>query len=78
MEQNKISSEHLQEVKENVSKINNVALQIGQLELQKFSLLLGGNNLQKDFGEVQKKLEEEYGKINIDLEDGSFEKIKEE
>jgi hypothetical protein len=78
MAENKISSEHLEEVQENVNKINNVALQIGQLELQKFVLLLGGNDLQKDFGKVQKKLEEKYGKINIDLKDGSFEKIEEE
>jgi hypothetical protein len=78
MTENKISPEHLEEVQENVNKINNVALQIGQIELQKFALLLGGNDLQKDFGKVQKKLEEKYGKINIDLKDGSFEKIKEE
>jgi hypothetical protein len=77
MAENKISSEHLEEVKNSVNDINNIAVQIGNLELQKFALLLGGNDLQKDFGKLQKKLEEKYGKINIDLKDGSFEEIKE-
>lgn len=78
MANNKISQEHLEEVNDNVKKINNVALQIGNLELQKFALLIGGNDLQKDFGKLQSKLEEKYGKININLEDGSYEEIKEE
>lgn len=77
MAENKISSEHLEEVKNSVNDINNIAVQIGNLELQKFALLLGGHDLQKDFGKLQKKLEEKYGKINIDLKDGSFEEIKE-
>lgn len=78
MAENKISSEHLEELKEGVNKINDVALRIGNLELQKFALLLGGYDLQKDFGKLQKKLEDKYGKINIDLKDGSFKEIKEE
>ena len=53
-------------------------LQIGLLELQKYKFLVNGNELQSDFGKLQKKLEEKYGKINIDLKDGSFEEIKEE
>ena len=77
MAENKISSEHLEELQKGVKDINDVALRIGNLELQKFALLLGGHDLQKDFGKLQKKLEDKYGKINIDLKDGSFEEIKE-
>lgn len=78
MAENKISSEHLEETQKSVNEINNVALQIGLLELQKYKFLVNGNELQSDFGKLQKKLEEKYGKINIDLKDGSFEEIKEE
>jgi hypothetical protein len=42
MAENKISQEHLEELQSGVSKINQVALQIGNLELQKHGLLHQG------------------------------------
>jgi hypothetical protein len=34
--------------------------------------------VQEDFGQFQKDLEEEYGKVSISIEDGSLKPIEEE
>lgn len=78
MAENKISQEHLEELQKSVSDINQVALQIGNLELQKHSLLHKGVELQGDLQKFQTKLEDKYGKVSINIQDGSFKPIEEE
>lgn len=76
MAENKISQEHLEELQKSVSDINQVALQIGNLELQKHALLHQGVELQGDLQKFQTKLEDKYGKISINIQDGSFNPIE--
>lgn len=76
MAENKISQEHLEELQKSVSDINQVALQIGNLELQKHALLHQGVELQGDLQKFQTKLEDKYGKISINIQDGSFKPIE--
>lgn len=76
MAENKISQEHLEELQKSVSDINQVALQIGNLELQKHALLHQGVELQGDLQKFQTKLEEKYGKVSINIQDGSFKLIE--
>lgn len=78
MAENKISQEHLEELQKSVSNINQVALQIGNLELQKHALLHQGVELQSDLQKFQTKLEDKYGKVSINIQDGSFKPIEEE
>ena len=78
MAENKISEEHLEELQSSVSKINQVALQIGNLELQKHTLLHQGVELQSDLQKFQTKLEDKYGKVSINIQDGSYKSIEEE
>lgn len=78
MAENKISQEHLEELQKSVSDINQVALQIGNLELQKHALLHQGVELQSDLQKFQTKLEDKYGKVSINIQDGSFKPIEEE
>jgi len=78
MAENKISEEHLEELQSGVSKINQVALQIGNIELQKHGLLHQGSELQSDLSKFQAKLEEKYGKVSVNIQDGTYEPIKEE
>ena len=78
MAENKISQEHLEELQKSVSDINQVALQIGNLELQKHALLHQGVELQGDLQKFQTKLEDKYGKVSINIQDGSFKPIEEE
>jgi|TARA_R100000231_G_scaffold104402_3_gene77397 hypothetical protein len=74
---NKIKEEELKSLQEKVGIQQNLQSQVGQLELQKFFLLNSAAKNQQDLLEEQKKLEEEYGKVNINLQDGSYEEIEE-
>ena len=68
----KISEEHLKELQGHVNKINQAQLQLGGLESQKHSLLHAVVNMQTELTEFQNKLEEEYGKVSINIQDGSI------
>ena len=74
----KITKEELKELQEIHNNIGAIRHDIGMLSGQVHSL----NHMQaEELGkqeEAKKKLVEKYGKINIDLKDGSYEEIKEE
>ena len=73
----KITKEELKDLQELQGKLNAIKHDIGLLETQKHSLLhMYAEKISKQ-EESKKKLEESYGKINIDLKDGSYEEIKE-
>ena len=67
----KLTAEELQSVKNIRQDYTNLALAIGELELQKFNLL---ENYQKEIAAREKQLatqlEEKYGQGTIDLETG--------
>jgi hypothetical protein len=74
----KISKEELKDLQESQGKLNAIKHDLGLLETQKHSLLhMYADEVLKQ-EESKKTLEENYGKINIDLKDGSYEEIKEE
>ena len=74
----KISEEHLKELQGHVGKINQAQLQLGGLESQKHSLLHAVVNMQTELTEFQNKLEEEYGKVSVNIQDGSIAPLPEE
>ena len=74
----KISEEHLTELQGHVNKINQAQLQLGGLESQKHSLLHAVVNMQTELTVFQNKLEEEYGKVSINIQDGSIAPLPEE
>ena len=77
MAEKKITKEELDKILEFQNKLYNLSTDVGILETQKHGLLhelAGVNNEQEEYKKV---LEEKYGKININLEDGTFEEIKE-
>jgi len=74
----KISKEELKELQEQEQKKNAIKHDIGVLETQKHSLLhIWGEIITQQEG-AKKELEEKYGKVNIDLKDGSYTEIKED
>ena len=77
-QENKITPEQLEELQGFVGKFNNAVSQIGNLELKKHQLNHAAAEVQQDLSKLQAKLEEKYGKIQINIEDGSYEPIKEE
>ena len=73
-----ITAEELKQVKEQQSELGTVVNQIGQLEANKHSLLHKIAGINEGIEETKKQLEEKYGSININLEDGTYTKIEKE
>ena len=78
MSENKITQEQLEELQGYVGKLNNAANQIGNLELQKHQINHAAAEVQNDLSKFQAKLEEKYGKVSINLQDGTISEIPEE
>jgi hypothetical protein len=76
--ENKITAEELKLVQENQGKMSQALSQVGVLETQKYGLIAHIQELNKEVEDNKKVLEEKYGAISINLEDGSFEEIKKE
>ena len=74
----KITEEQLQKVQAQVKVRGQLISDIGAVEAQKHELLHALNNVMQKTKETADELEKEYGKININLEDGTYEVIKEE
>ena len=72
----KISEEQLEVLKAQQASKANIVTDIGVVEAQKHELLHALANVMDKQKELAKELEEQYGKINVNLEDGSYEVIK--
>ena len=71
----KITDEQLQELQSLVNEVNSRQLSIGQLEVQKAGMIQGIGQLQAKLREVQASLEEEYGKVSVNIQDGSISEL---
>ena len=74
----KITEEQLEKIKEQNQKLENIVVEIGVLESRKHGLLHQVAELNKVLEEYKSELEEEYGKISVDLATGEYTEIKEE
>ena len=74
----KISEAELKNLQEQEQKKGAILHDLGLLETQKHSLNHMYAELMVEQAKSKKELEESYGKINIDLKDGSYELIKED
>ena len=74
----KISEEHLKDLQGKVNTINQAQLQLGNIESQKHALLHNIAGMQKELSDFQNTLEEEYGKVSINIQDGSITEIPQE
>jgi len=73
-----IKADQLEIIKEHQVKLNKALTNIGFLETQKHSLLHDYAGIVDDVEKYKVELEEEYGAININIEDGSYTIIKKE
>jgi hypothetical protein len=74
----KITDEQLKDLQGLIGQINNAQLSIGQLETQKAGVLQGVGELQGKLKLMQDSLEEEYGKVSVNIQDGTFKAIEDE
>jgi hypothetical protein len=68
----KITPEELVELQEFVGKLNQVQMELGKLELQKNQAISAYAEVQTSMREFQKGLEEVYGQVSINIEDGAI------
>jgi|DEB0MinimDraft_6_1074348.scaffolds.fasta_scaffold221186_1 hypothetical protein len=73
----KLEEKELQVLKEQEAKKGAILRDLGVLDVQKHSLLHAYSVIQNQQEETKKELEEKYGKINVDLSDGSFTEVEE-
>ena len=76
-ETKKISEKHLTELQGHVNRINQAQLQLGQLTSQKHGVLNAIPQLQVELKTFQDTMEEVYGKVSINIQDGTFKEIPE-
>jgi len=74
----KIKKEQLKKIVKQNTELEDVVMQVGILESQKHSLLHKIAEVNKVLEEYKAELEEEYGKISIDLKTGEYTELKEE
>ena len=72
----KIKEDQLEKVRAHQEKISKHLLDIGFIESKKHSLLHDLAEFNKEVELFKQELEQEYGSVNINLEDGTFEEIK--
>ncbi len=70
--ENKITADELKALQELVGKLNTASSQLGNIEMQKHQLLHASQALQADLQTMQKSLEESYGVVNINIQDGTY------
>ena len=74
----KITDKELETIKEQQAKIQAVVYDLGSLEAKKFEISTALKDYNNALNETKKELEEKYGQVNINLQDGSYEEIVEE
>jgi vacuolar-type H+-ATPase subunit D/Vma8 len=74
--ENKITKEQLDKITDQQKALNMMLSNIGVLESQKHALLHQIAEVNKEIEETKAELENEYGAININLEDGSYTEIE--
>ena len=67
-----ITEEQLKAIQEVVSPINQIQMELGRMETQKHAMLHQITKLQESLQEEQVALEKEYGKVNINIQDGTI------
>jgi len=77
-EVSKITDEQLEVITKHQKDLNKSLTNIGFLETQKHSLLHEYAGIVDDIEKYKKELEDVYGAININIEDGTYTKIQKE
>ena len=74
----KITEKELESIIEVNNKINTEINNLGLLEMRKTDHIQLLQQSRSELAELQKELEEKYGKVSIDLKDGKIEEIKDD
>ena len=73
----KITKEQLEKIQDQQKKLQGILTDIGVIEVRKHEALHAQAVVSQEIEETKKELEEEYGSININMQDGTYTKIEE-
>tara|TARA_R100001460_G_scaffold1260_2_gene4823 strand:+ start:1288 stop:1536 length:249 start_codon:yes stop_codon:yes gene_type:complete len=76
--ENKITKEELEKAKKQQEDLQKVILDIGVIETKKHAMLHQIADINTEIEELKKVLEEKYGHVNINLEDGTYTPVENE
>tara|TARA_Y100000004_G_C8920292_1_gene415116 strand:+ start:1268 stop:1534 length:267 start_codon:yes stop_codon:yes gene_type:complete len=68
----KVTDEQLKKLQEIVGAMNGATTRVGQLETQKHAVLHDLTLMREDLLKFQAELEEQYGKVNVNIQDGTI------
>jgi len=71
----KLTEEELKNVVDIQQKINNITLNIGNNEVTKQAMLVEYSKLKIEWDVIAKTMEDKYGQVNVNLNDGSVSPI---
>ena len=74
----KIKEEQLKKIQEQQAAVNKILNEVGYLEANKHGLLHELAGVNQEIEDFKGELEKEYGKVSINLADGTYEEIPEE
>ena len=74
----KIKEEQLKKIQEQQAAVTKILNEVGYLEANKHGLLHELAGVNEGIEDFKKELEEEYGAVNINLEDGTYTEIKQQ
>ena len=74
----RITDEELELIRNQQTKIAQIKQDIGTLELRKHEVMGVMLDVNQEVEETKATLEEKYGRVNINLDDGSYTAVEEE
>ena len=76
MEVKKITDDQLKKITDQQNKLAQLLTNVGVLEVQKRNLTSDIKKLSEEIEQTKKELEEEYGAVNINLQNGTITPIE--
>lgn len=73
---NRIADEELELIREQQTKIAQIKQDIGTLELRKHEVMGVMLDVNQEVEKTKITLEEKYGRVNINLDDGSYSEVE--
>ena len=74
----KITKEQLEKIQDQQKKLQGILTDVGVIEVRKHEALHAQAVVSQEMNQTKKELEEQYGSININMEDGTYTKIEED
>tara|TARA_Y100001938_G_C7783231_1_gene278939 strand:- start:238 stop:486 length:249 start_codon:yes stop_codon:yes gene_type:complete len=74
----KIDEQELKKIQNYEQQMTSIKLELGSIQLNTHILKNTYTTVMQEYNNLRKELEEKYGKVSINVSDGSYEEIKED